>query len=496
VRNPEPGSDHFPSDPNHPMRPATKANAGRKTLAMHMTSTKTLCIPLLAGATAFSACIIVSDDDDPVAQDTDTPADTDPGTTGDEAPPTCIEERPSMEACVEISDGAFFDDGATLDEPCYVLTGPEPGFPRPYAVKNGTLTILPGTTLFFGARAGIEVEEGGVFSAVGTAEAPICLYGAQEQRGYWRGLRFEDAPGDSRLEHVLLDGGGSDPWTERQQRRNQGGISVLGEETRLTVTDSVFRNNDHVGIVVMGAVDAPISIASSRFESNALPVWLSAQQIPNLATDLVIEGNDADVIVLESVGTGGTHVVTSDAHWPRFDVPYRVYKHIIIEGAVSIEPGARFEFSDLGGIWVGGSLTAEGTADAPIVFEGVEPMAGAWRGIYFRRTTSDANRLAHVEVHHAGSYQWAGGRESSRGNVVLEHASSDCSDKAALTIDNALITQSANHGVAIRWGSLVLGCSNVVFEDIAGDDVFDESTEESEGGGCWCSSGDCECQGS
>ncbi|MFP4597483.1 MAG: hypothetical protein ACLFVJ_04475 [Persicimonas sp.] len=356
-----------------------------------------------------------------------------------------------------------------------------------FNIEEHTLEIAAGATLEFVEDDGIEVTESGALTAVGDQDEPIHFRGQEETRGFWRGLRFDTDSERNRLEYAVVEHAGSEPWTTRRQARNQGAVIVVGSESNLNIADSTFRQNQHAAIIATDSPHTTVPVMASTFEDNERAVVVQARQIPNLAPDLQIESNDIDAVVLEAGSPNndieGQHV------WQAMPVPYRVATGLRIEdGGVEVAPGTVFEFEEEQGIRVeDATLAAEGEEEAPIIFQGTEDEAGHWAGIYFRADMSGGNKLDHVEVHHGGGHQWDPGRVSSQGNIVLSMATAGCGAEATVSISNASITKSAMHGIAIRWGSFVLGCSGNEFSDIAGDDVFD-----SEGDGCYCETG-CEC---
>ncbi len=76
----------------------------------------------------------------------------------------------------------------------------------------------------------------------------------------------------------------------------------------------------------------------------------------------------------------------------------------IMGGNTVVEPGTRISFADeKAGIFVTdqGSFTANGTADRPIIFDGVNKYPGAWAGIFFG-TANENNKLNHCIIRNAG----------------------------------------------------------------------------------------------
>jgi hypothetical protein len=81
---------------------------------------------------------------------------------------------------------------------------------------------------------------------------------------------------------------------------------------------------------------------------------------------------------------------------------------------LTINPGAKFDFTSNGFISVNGALKAVGTGatkngttttkdENPIIFSGSTKAAGQWRGIQFDNAVDDRNELAHIVIEYAGS---------------------------------------------------------------------------------------------
>ncbi len=71
---------------------------------------------------------------------------------------------------------------------------------------------------------------------------------------------------------------------------------------------------------------------------------------------------------------------------------------------LTLEPGVIIKFGAGENLRVarGGSLTARGTADNPIVLTGLEASPGHWNGVLFQYSNSGNNILDHVQVEYAG----------------------------------------------------------------------------------------------
>ena len=379
-----------------------------------------------------------------------------------------------------------------LDVPYYIRT-------RLTVRGESTLEIAPGSTLLFPKHGGLNVVSDSTLLAVGTDEASIHFRGREQERGHWRGLRFKDtASENNRLEYVIVEHGGSESWTTSFVPRNHGGIVAIGADTHLSISNALFRHNERSAIMAKDSPHTTVMVEDSIFEDNTRPIKQHIQQVENISPGNHIANNDMDVIALKP-GSTGHHEVKESMIWPGLSVPYRVYTTIRVYEDVVVEPGAEFEFRSGQGLSVlGDHLTVAGSDSAPVVFRGTEPISGHWRGIHFANAPMGSkNMLSHVEVRHGGSDQWHNGRESSRGNVVLDHAGAACGGEATVSISNASISQGAGHGIAIRHGSRVTSCVDNAIGEVGGSPVFDHHAADADedftgSAGCYCEAG-CEC---
>lgn len=86
---------------------------------------------------------------------------------------------------------------------------------------------------------------------------------------------------------------------------------------------------------------------------------------------------------------------------------YLIDRRISIQdgGAVTVAPGTTILFTSDGRLRVmsGGSLSAAGTEELPILFTGVEKAPGYWYGLSFEGTQSPSNLLEHVIIEYGGT---------------------------------------------------------------------------------------------
>ncbi|MEF8885519.1 MAG: hypothetical protein V5A44_10410 [Haloarculaceae archaeon] len=312
----------------------------------------------------------------------------------------------------------------------------------PYRFDGGNhrlfaaVSIDPGAELVFGEGARVTVLEGGSFTAEGTDDSPIVFEGASDTEGYWQGINLRTRSPDNSLDYVEIGQGGAGDWSNL----------YLSGNAQVSVTNSTFRRCATSGLIAEGGTTLT-EFAANEFRDNAdAAISIPTTHLGSIdAGSTYAGGNGTDAVFVSS------RDVEDDATWPA--VPYRFDggNHRLF-AAVSIDPGAELTFGEGARITVleGGSFTAEGTGDSPIVFEGASAAAGHWQGINLRSTNAD-NSLDNVEVAYGGAGDWA--------NLYL-------SGDARASVTNSTFRESATWGLYAEDG-VTLEASNNSYENNA-----------------------------
>ncbi|MDG5814184.1 hypothetical protein QA601_03775 [Chitinispirillales bacterium ANBcel5] len=140
---------------------------------------------------------------------------------------------------------------------------------------------------------------------------------------------------------------------------------------------------------------------------------------------------------------------------------YSVHNNIAVHAPLIIEPGTILSFSDRSGIRVEGDgyISAEGTADEPIVFTASSGNPEGWSGVGIFNN-SDNNVLRYVIMEYAGN-SWSSVNGSNRTNLYLH-------ENARATVENSVFRFSSGYGVVVRSRSaLFTAFSDNTFEDNA-----------------------------
>ncbi|GEM_PF-2198643 len=129
------------------------------------------------------------------------------------------------------------------------------------------------------------------------------------------------------------------------------------------------------------------------------------------------------------------------------------YDEVTID--VTIDPGTVIAFESESGLRVmdGGSIVANGTADAEITFEGDDPLPGSWKGIYVE-STSSRNSMEHVRIEHAGEGTYSSNGET--GALVVS---------GRMAISNSIILSSSSHGLQFPYEGATVSIENTSIEE-------------------------------
>lgn len=263
---------------------------------------------------------------------------------------------------------------------------------------SAALTIQPGVTVEFAGDTDMIVSGNGSLNAVGStafgADSLIVFTGTVAEAGHWRGIGFRSNDVSNELTATVISYGGGGSLYSIAGDGNVG----VESGARVKITESHIRHSGSAGVYAESDAALP-DFADNLLEDNAAaPVVIPFRMMGALDGQSDYAGNTNDYIDVYAAS------VNSDMAVAALNVPYRVTGNTHVSGAMSIAPGATFEFGSDAGFYVDtdGSLAAVGEAGAPIVFQGVQSQAGYWRGIGFR-SNDLLNELTHVEVAHGGS---------------------------------------------------------------------------------------------
>lgn len=327
---------------------------------------------------------------------------------------------------------------------------------------NGDVTVEAGAEFVFAGSAGIDVNTGGTFSAIGTSDSRILFTGEQQSPGYWYGITIRTNSTKNALQYVDVRYGGS-----------EYGNVVVGhydnDSARLKITNSILSHSGTYGLYMESSA-LFTGFSNNTFSNNTgSPLYLPAKAIHALdGASNYEDGNGGDnrveVYAQEVTQDVTWHDLSDDSDGDGVEAAYLFGGSTKILGALTIEEGATLLFKEQASIYMqeGGTMTAVGTSTERIEFAGKEQdkTQGYWFGLVFRTNSSD-NLLDNVLVHNAGS---------DYGNVMVGYYSDD---NTLLTIRDSQIGYSGSYGIWVETSATYTGSGNTFSNNLSGDIHYD-----------------------
>jgi hypothetical protein len=259
--------------------------------------------------------------------------------------------------------------------------------------EGATLTIAPGTQIIAAADSQLEIGWNGsaaTLVAEGTAAAPILFCGATADAGFWQGLIVRNnVTSNSTLHNVLIaDAGGVE-----QALLIQSELSVQGVQIENSGADGVRAAqfaDDSADLSVRGADGFAVALTDARAVS---PFPLGGAFSDNGLNVIQLELDDIPV----------------SAAFHDLGIPYVQESAVTVtEGATAhFDAGVEYQFAADAYLEVGWNssdaiLEIAGTAEAPVVFRGVDETPGYWGGLLVRNNVRTSSTIANLTLRHGG----------------------------------------------------------------------------------------------
>lgn len=261
--------------------------------------------------------------------------------------------------------------------------------------------IEAGATLEFAENTGFSTDSGSM-SAEGTDNDPVVFTGIEKTPGWWDGVEFRGSAPGNYLDYAVIEYGGGDEF-----RRADGPANLVINEQRgepeLSIENTTLRHSETVGLLVES--DAVVtSFQGNTLTNNAEGVAVVDAHHLDIVTDSSssYDGNDEDYLWVMGGDLEGGDIGTDEHVWSDIGISYGIINDIRVDSGahLDIEPGATLAFEeDIGLNVYRGTLSAVGTDTDPVVFKSLgDDSSGYWKGLQFRQTDSDENRLEHVVI--------------------------------------------------------------------------------------------------
>ncbi len=330
---------------------------------------------------------------------------------------------------------------------------------------SARLTIEPGVRIAFQSDTGLSVGDAtgnGVLVAVGTESAPIVFEGERPGPGSWHGLGIGTPSAENRLEWVVVRDAGQAPVNGLFSER--AGVTLW--DGRLIMVDTRIEGNKGIGFFVATSVGG-IAPVLEPFERNTLtgnegrPARITSNLLGRIDASSTTSGNGTDEVVVYVPDFGPP--IEGPVTVPALDVPYRIEGSLGLTQDVRITEGVALHMAAGSEIVVGsatgvGSLSIEGSAEAPVTITGAVETPGSWGGI-FVNAPSVLNHFTHLEIAHGGGTTPVAGEKA---NIVL-------GGEARLTVEGSVIRDSGGWGIFVNGGSRLSESSNTFRNNTSGD---------------------------
>ena len=239
------------------------------------------------------------------------------------------------------------------------------------------LTVEAGTEIRVANGRDIIVRDNGGLTMIGNVEEPILVTSSKAApgRGDWDEIEIHNSSsgGFNVFDHVIIEHGGGAGY---------GAVWVEGE-AQLTMTNSIVRSSSDHGLYLARGAELVEFTGNTITDCAFEPVRAYPDGVGELGPG-VYGPNDKDGILV----WGG--ILTRDALWVDHGVPYILAYGIDIDtdsgsAALTVDAGVTILVGEGQDIRVedNGSLTLDGTAEAPIIITSAKgaPAAGDWAEI-------------------------------------------------------------------------------------------------------------------
>lgn len=318
-----------------------------------------------------------------------------------------------------------------------------------YVVKKNIsvtseLTIDPGVVIAFARDTRLDINDGGILIAKGTADKKIGFRGVERGKGYWAGIVHRSTSNANELEYAELTDAGSKPLISTIKT----GFALLGNNAQISLKQNLFANNDGFGLHAERGTSFR-SFDTNTFKNNSeAPVLLDGDLVKTLDENSTFtSGNGRNVIEIFQSTLSAT--ATTETVWKGFKdhTPYRIVGNLSVNGAWKLLPGTTIEVArDLViSIENKAYLSAKGTKESKIVIKGVQANQGYWRGM-ISYSASAENILEYVEISGGGSIPIVSGKKA---NIAVYGSN------ARMDIKTSSISNSGGYGIFANYQAKV-----------------------------------------
>jgi hypothetical protein len=326
----------------------------------------------------------------------------------------------------------------------YKLTG--------FVKFNKSVTILPGTEVYFTRTAGMIVA--GNFNINGSSASPVVVDGLAGTSGSWYGIYVKG--GSTLITCTSILNAGYRPLEGLTES------AALTVENTLTMLNSEVSGSSGIGINLKdnAYIQYTENFSGNTIRNNAVSaIRLGFDDVHKVVQNNTINAYSSSVPAVEVRDGRSDNLGT----WKNLDadIDYLIIEDVTLRTtkAMSIESGAVLQFASGALFSILGSLDATG-----VTIGGLEQTAGWWSGI----SISTDN---HVVLNNC-IIRDGGAGSTDKANIIIQPAA------MSVSISNSSIISSAGYGIIIKAGASGFGindpASNNTLEGQLGG-YFDEN---------------------
>jgi hypothetical protein len=311
--------------------------------------------------------------------------------------------------------------------------------------QGATLTIAPGTQLYFTQAGSLTVDVGANLTAAGTASSPIIIRGSQQVQGYWQGIIINSVSLQNIFSYCTIADGGASTGNSFN-----ADVTILGGTAAFN--NCTISNSSNCGIYIIGS--GSNSAYFNNFTNNTLtgnnnyPLMTRVLAASKIGTGNTFSGNTNNYIGLLS----GT-VTTNDTLRP-WSVPYLFMQTgsdvgVTVTSGLTIAPGCNIVMgSGISLLASGtGTINAVGTAANPITFSGLQSTAGYWASVIIN-TQSTLNNFQYCNFSYGGGSP-VNAIEINESNVGMLSTYMYVPATRNINVSNCSFSNSASSGIYV-----------------------------------------------
>lgn len=306
---------------------------------------------------------------------------------------------------------------------------------------NANLTIKPGVTIMLKDGAGIQVNEEGSLTAIGSNGNLILFTSESGKRSAWKGITVLSNNAKNVISYCKVEHGGA------ASSFGTGNI-IVGSGTNtgmVEISNSEITASGNNGILISEGSKL-IGFTGNKIHTNSsYPVSMHITDAVNMVDGNQMVNNGKEFIQVTGDGSAS---INKEISLKKLDESFLVSGQIVAANKFCIAAGSRVYMDNgteiiIDGTTGHGSFCAVGTASNPISIAAIYNGTGLWNTIRFRSSDSNDNKIEYCTI--SGGGATTGSNAEGMISVV-----NDVDGSSNITIRNSTIINSAAIGIYIQ----------------------------------------------